>query len=345
MSKYWDIHKILPYNRCFNFINAERSVGKTYTAQKFILGRWFKRGDEFIYIVRTQDEKKKGILGSAFEKVLANEFADKTVECTTEDMFLTFKDDADNTVKEQMGYCIALSEALKIKKRSFPRVKYILFDEYMLEDTQSKSYVNGWNEPDLFLSIYHTVDREQDRVICFFLGNNTSFYNPYHLHDAFRIPNVVKGAIWCSENVLFQWATASEMLKEDKAKSKFLRMIENSKYGQYASKGDYIYDNTEFIGTPDSNALHIFSFIIDGNTYGVWSSKADDFVYITSKYDPSCRVVFVRNLADHNDKTTLTKDKKNPMLVWLGRNFKTGNLRFENMEVKKRSEEFIVSIL
>lgn len=61
-GKYWNIKTYLPYQRNFNFINSERTIGKTYTAQGFFLERAINKGEETIYIVRTQDEKKNGVL-------------------------------------------------------------------------------------------------------------------------------------------------------------------------------------------------------------------------------------------------------------------------------------------
>ena len=85
---HWNIYDILPYQRNFNLINGERSLGKTYTCQMFTLDKCIEKGLEFVYIVRTQDEKKHGVLENAYQKVIANEFKDYTFEFTNEDMFL-----------------------------------------------------------------------------------------------------------------------------------------------------------------------------------------------------------------------------------------------------------------
>lgn len=57
---YWDINKILPYQRNFNLINGERSIGKTYTTQKWVVGKCLEKHQQFVYLVRTQSEKKEG---------------------------------------------------------------------------------------------------------------------------------------------------------------------------------------------------------------------------------------------------------------------------------------------
>lgn len=344
MEKYWDINKILRFNRCFNFINGERSIGKSYTTQKFIVGRAIKRGQEFVYLVRTQDEKKHGILAQAFEKVLISEYKNYNIESNNDEMYLNIETETGKE-RKTLGYCIALSECVKIKKRSFPNVKYLMFDEYMLEKNQAITYVNGWKEPDLFLNIYHTIDREQDKVICFCLGNNTSFYNPYHLHKAFNIPNIHKGEIWKSNNVLFEWATSSKELKDEKNKCKFIEMLNGTDYGTYANDGNYIEDNINFIMQRSKNAYLLFTITYNSITYGVWCDNKIGIVFISDKYNPACKLNFALTLADHTENTFLTKANTSHLLKWLSKQFKLGNVRYENMIIKNRVESGINLLL
>jgi hypothetical protein len=341
MSIYWDINKILPYQRCFNLINGTRSIGKTYTTQKFFIDRGIKKSDEFVYLVRTQDEKKDGIFHTAFEKVLAREFSSNVFEISKDTMGVEDHDGNFRTI----GHCIALTEAIKVKKRSFPNVRWLMFDEYMLEEKQNISYIQGWKEPDIFLSIYHTIDREEDRVICFLLGNNTSFYNPYHMHPAFKIPNVKPGEIWYNENVLFQWAVKSKELEEQKSKSKFLKMINDTAYADYAVRGNYVDDNFSFIEPRSLNATYVFTFTYLDFTFGVWLDRNRGIAYLSDKVDPSCRINFAFTIDDHRENTMLTKDRRNSLLQWLAKNFKLGNVRYETMEIKKRTEPAIALIL
>lgn len=342
---HWNIYDILPYQRNFNLINGERSLGKTYTCQMYTLDKCIKKGLEFIYIVRTQDEKKHGILSNAYQKVITNEFKNYSFDFTNEDMFLCVNHaESDVTEKRQLGYCIALSEAVKIKKRSFPNVKYMIFDEYMLEEKQSTSYVNGWKEPELLLSIYHTIDREEDRVIVFMLGNNTKFHNPYHLHPAFNIPPIKKGGIWLSENVLFQYATGSKKLKEKKNNSKFLRMLNNSEYGKYAKDGNYVFDNFSFVEKMQSNAKYNFTIEYNLNSFGVYISQKHGVIYISDKIDPSCKLKYALTIDDHKENTLLTRSNIS-QLKWLANNYKLGNVRFVSMEVKMKCEKGINLIL
>lgn len=334
--------KVLPFQRHFNFINGERSIGKTYSVLKYCLKKAIeKENNQFIYIVRTQEEKKKGALNKAFAKVWAKEFKDYEFDFDIDMCFLK----TDKKKSKVLGHCIALSEAVKIKKEAFPFVRYMIMDEYMLEDSQSTAYVNGWKEPDLLLSIYHTVDREEDRVICFLLGNNTKFYNPYHMHPAFHIPKINKGEIWTSENVLFWWAVSDDELNEARKGNKFLNMIEGTEYGTYARKGEYADDNNTFIGKRSEKARHVFNIKYLDEYYGVWLDYADGFIYLDKAIDPSCKFNYALTKDDHSENTLLTKGKTCYYITWLSKNYKLGNVKYANAEIRAKLEKGIYLIL
>jgi hypothetical protein len=343
---YWNIKQYLPYQRCFNLINSERSIGKTYTTQGFFLERALEHGEEFVYIVRTQDEKEKGVFGKAFEKVCIKEYQGKNIQFTKEECVLKIEDEDGNTIdSDVLGHCIALSEATKSKKLNFPNVRWLMFDEYILDDKESRGYVTGWNEPDLLLKIYHTIDRERDYVICFLLANNITFYNPYHMHKAFNIPHTEKDKVWFNENVLFHWVSASLELKQKKSKCKFLKMIEGTDYGDYSKEGIYIGDNVNFIGDRTPNSRFVFTLSYKGDNFGVWQDNKIGLIFIDEKCDPSCPLKYALTLSDHTENTLLTKNRNNSLLVWLSTNFKRGNVRYSNMRLKVKCEEAIKLIL
>ena len=341
MSKYLDLNKILPYQRNFNFINGERSIGKSYTIMKFVIKKCLQRGYEFAYIVRTKNQKKSGALGDAFKKVLLNEFNDYRIECTNEDMFNVVENE-DKDEKIQLGYCLALSEKTEIKQKSFPKVKYIIFDEYMLETNNQHEYYKGWKEPDEFLNLYHTIDREEDRVICFLLGNNTSFYNPYHLHPAFNIPFISKGELWTSENVLFYWAIASDELKEQKKKSKFIKMIDKTDYSDYAVKGDYIYDEAKLIESAPKNARLLFTIEINKIQYGFYYLSSLFFITPVIKGNPQIRFVVNRN--DMKEGYYLATKDFSYIKLFISM-FKRSMIRYESMQTKAIIQNEIFKLL
>lgn len=338
-SMYYSISHLYPYGRNFNFVNGVRSIGKTYGTYKDFIGRALKEKCEFVVICRTQEEKKRGYLQKAVSKVIQNEYPQML---TQDEKYLQFNPDMMIAGGRCLGRCIALTEAVKIKKEGFPNIKYGIFDEYAVEeDNTAQRYVNGWDEPDLFLSIYHTIDREEDRVIFFLMGNNISAYNPYHLHKAFRIPYVEHGKIWKSQNVLFENVEITEALRDKKSKCRFLNMIQGTEYGDMADGGMYIYDSDNLIDDiPISDCNPFCTLIYNKQKYGVWRARHKNALLISDKFNPTYRAVYAILPSDVSTDVPLI-ERKHGHAGYIGTAFKLGLLRFSGQEIKKRFTEII----
>lgn len=331
-DKHFTFTHLLPYQRNFILVNSVRSVGKTYGTYAWLIDNWHKTGEEFIAICRTQDEKKDGFIEKGTAKVFAQEFPED------EPKFKQGKIIIDDCV---CAHTIALSEAVKIKKQAYPNVKYMFFDEYCLEEKSTVRYVNGWDEPDLLLNIYHTVDREQDKVICILMANNISAYNPYHMHKAFRIPYTPVGKVWKSENVVFENAAISPKLAEEKADCKFLRMISDTTYGDYAKDGKYAYDNMDLVQEPEKEKCRYWATLYyNSKRYGIWSGKFDSLLYISNSINPTAPDAFGVRPSDVTDRNRLWS-RKYAKCLYFSNIFRAGFVRFETMELKKRFTEII----
>ena len=338
---HWNIYDVLPFQRCFNFINGPRTTGKTYTMLFFFLVQAiYKEDREFIYLCRTKDEKESGIFESTFSKVIREQAKTENIVFTKEECRILYEDGSE----KMLGYCFALSEYKKIKKRAFPKVKYIGMDEYMLEDDgrSKREYVNGWKEPDLFLNIYQSVDRDEDRVICFLLGNNTKFHNPYHMHPAFNIKPVQPGEYYLSENVLFTIVKTSDKLKEIKDNTKFARMINNTEYGRYANNGEYIYDNNNFVEPIKGLTKYKITLRYLGESFGVFQGLETGHIYVSDSVNDECLHIYAFTSADHNIESLLVKN--NPLIKWLGKQYLAGNVRFTSEKVKIKIEPAIIAL-
>lgn len=337
-GKYWNIKDILPYQRHFNFINSIRNMGKSYTTAGFFIERFIKHKEKFILLTRTAKEKEEGALRKWVDKVMFKEYQSIPWTVVGEDMFLT--PEKDKNTWEIMGHCRALSEAIKVKKQSFVNVKWGCMEEYMLEPRHMDLYVKGWNEPDLLLNIYHTIDREEDKFTLFLLGNNTAFYNPYHLHPAFNIPPTPQGEIWKSENVLFQFYQPNEEMIQSKKMNKFLRMVEGTEYGSYAVKGIYVGDKNDFIESRTQKA--IFCFNIRANQFhcGVWCDSNAGLVYLSNKTNIGTGLnLCIAGGLMRNERGV---NKSNNLIKWLSKNYMAGNVMYENAELRIKGEEMIL---
>lgn len=347
---HWNINEILPYQRNFNFLISQRRTGKTYTVQMYTTAKCIENNQQFIYVCRTESELNEGLLQDAYLKVLMKEFPGKEFSIDKKHIYYlepVGEDKKGKTIynKILIGYGIALSSVYKMKKKSFPLVKYIIFDEYTIEFNSKSSYVDGWKEPERFLNLYDTVDRNEDRVICFFMGNTLDFYNPYHIHPVFKLKNVNIGEIWTNKFCLFQRIKPSEKLMEYNKKSKFSQMIEGSQYGKMANEGIYTEDNEDFIASMPAYSQYSMTFSYMGDKYGVWADKINYWIVISNKINPSYKRCYALTPKDHKEDTIYGKKNQVPHIKWLGDQYKQGRVRYENMEIKTKLGEAMVKLL
>lgn len=104
---HWNIYDVLPYQRNFNLINSERSIGKTFTTLFYFIDKCITKKLEFVYITRTKEEKQENALEKAVSKVINLKFPN---------YIFNFNNEYFSLENEVIGRCIALSEAHKIKK-------------------------------------------------------------------------------------------------------------------------------------------------------------------------------------------------------------------------------------
>lgn len=84
------------------------------------------------------------------------------------------------------GYGMTLSTAQDLKSVNFSKVKKIIFDEFIIEEGQKKTYLQ--NEVFIFLNLLETLGRMRD-IQVFLLGNPANIYtNPYFLYFDLSLP-------------------------------------------------------------------------------------------------------------------------------------------------------------
>lgn len=330
--KYWNLSHVLSYQRHFNFINSARKNGKTYTYQCYIIKRAIEKGEQFFYHVRTDKQMQMGVFEKAFEKVIKEQFPEHIIKFDKDACHLC---DEDGKFVRTIGFCRSLGGTAKMKIESFPNVKWGMFDEYMLLPKQFREYVTGWNEPNLLLNQYDTIDRAENRYILFCFGNNTAFYNPYHLHPAFNIPECKEGEIWTSPNVLFQRAKMSDELKKEIEGSTFGGMVRGTTYGDYAIQGEYIGDEPDFIAPRPNRAIFNFCIRYEDELYGVWQGQKDACLYISTKLDKNKLPIYVIG-TPFVRKGELLMKKEYTAAKKIGKKLNASMVFYENMNVKMK---------
>ena len=69
---FYDYNKILSYNVPINILVGERGVGKTYGIKDYVIRRYIKKKEKFLYIRRYENELK-----SVFQKDFFGDIREK----------------------------------------------------------------------------------------------------------------------------------------------------------------------------------------------------------------------------------------------------------------------------
>lgn len=328
---FYDISHVLTYNAYFNFLIGERGVGKTFSAKKFVINKFLKKNEQFIYLRRYKteiDKSKKTFFNDISANFKNHDFENKG------DTFLI-----DN---KPAGYAIPLSTANILKSVCYDNVSTIIFDEFII-DKGCYHYLS--HEVNTFLEFCETVFRLRDNVRVLFLANAITQTNPYFLYFNLN-PNTNSDISLYNDNLILLQIMKNYEYRAKKKQSKFGRLISGTDYSDYAIDNDFLRDNNNFIAKKSGNCNFLFAFIYQSQTFGVWVNYNLGQMFVSSDYDKSSPFIFTTTVQNHKPNTLLLKNaKKYNCWAYLIKQFKIGNVFFESIKIKNIVLELLKIIL
>ena len=324
---FYDINQTLSYNCLFNFIIGSRGCGKTYGAKKRAIKLFLEKGYQFIYLRRYAEELQE-TADTYFDDILNNnEFPEIVIEHRGGVYYIN---------DQIAGYSMALTKAKSYKSIAFPMVYFIIFDEFLIEETGYSRYLK--NEVEAFLGFYMSIDRYRGCTV-FFLANAVTMINPYTLYFNISLPygsNFVRKG-----DILLQLVENKEFI-ESRKQTRFGKLIEGTKFSDYAIDNHFMNDSKTFIMKKTEKSFYYFTFVYKDNKYGVWCDNNEGKIFVSENVDPSYKIVFSLTVDDHTPNTMLLKSSnKHPYLKDFIENYKMGNVYFESQKIKNIVYEVI----
>jgi hypothetical protein len=205
------------------------------------------------------------------------------------------------------------------------------------------------NEVIKFLNLYETIARpgtDHPRVVCFLLANALTVTNPYFMFLNLKMPTKQ------DKNGKYIWRHPTKsILVEDVRNEKFIdakrntefgAIVDGTKYADYSIDNKFLLDDETFIERRSGQARYFFTFIYMGKKYGVWANDEQGLLWVSESIDPSFLLVYTLTLKDHQPNTMFLKTgSKSYQFKKFIENYKLGNVRFENMNVKNITYEVI----
>lgn len=330
---WYDKGALLSHNKIFNMVLSNRGGGKTFNMTCWAISDFLKTGKQCVWVRRYAtelDESEDGIL-------LNNAFFDAVIrEGIFPDVKLEIKGRTGYVNDKPAIFFIPLSTSRRVKSKNFPNVNKIVFDEFIIAKDRM-SYLK--NEVEVFLDLYETVDRLRDETRAVLLANNVTVVNPYFLY--FHIKADMSKRFNVHGEICIEYIVDEEYVAVKK-KTRFGRMVNGTRYGDYAIDNKPLLDSETFLQEKTPRAEFMLAMKYNGNMYGFWVDYRAGLIFVNRQYDPSSYALYCLQRDDHDENMLLIKSlNDNARVKRIVFAFRNGLIRFQDMTVKNQFYEFI----
>lgn len=191
-GEYWNINRVLQSGYRIALIIGGRGVGKTFTVKKETLEDLFFNNCSLIYLrrlgVEIDDLEKTNFIT---KELLEKTFNDRLSDYGTDQKRNVTKFTIDGEIHELkyfgnhlffdgriIVYFTALSRAGRVKSNDYPDVKYLIYDEVIIDKKIMPNARYIRNEFTVLLNFIETVKRERKDFYLFMLSNVGENFNP-----------------------------------------------------------------------------------------------------------------------------------------------------------------------
>lgn len=291
-SKYYNWQKTLSYNADVTIVIASRGRGKTYGLRKQCMNDWLRDESTWVEIVRYKSEL--GPVMDGYYDKLQNEFPGYIFKTQGGKGYIAPEppDVEEGEKKPRIDwklctYFIALTDAQNAKKRTYNKVRRLIFDEAILERRDRfHSYIPS--EYQKLANIVDTTTRERADTEgvhphLYLLGNACDLLNPY-----FEIYGINKqpkfGYHWYrNKTVIIHYEDPGEYANDKLAGTVSGRMTAGTTEGEIAARNSFVLGGSDLIAKKPRYAKYEFGFVMEGKSLGIWADYKNGYYYITDK--------------------------------------------------------------
>lgn len=332
---YYSFNKVLSLNAVLNFVVGGRGLGKTYGAQKMIIKKALRTGEQFMYVRRYREElqaAKETFFAAVTIEFPDYEFRVNGPRAEVTEWIEQWPDETDGEFDKRkrarewsiIGYFQALSVAQQIKSTAFPDVTTIVFDEFIIETGNQVQYLK--DETSAFLNLYNTVDRNQDKTRVIFLANSVSIMNPYFIKWDI-MPDQLGEIGTLSKGFIAYHFPSSAAFATSIYETRFGQFIAGTEYAAYAIGNEFRDAGEALIAQKTANARYRYTLETKNGVFSVWYDRYDGMWYILDRRVGNER--FYTMLASRMDEGKQVVTFSEPVLSLLRQNFNTGRVMFD----------------
>lgn len=354
MSNFYDWHKTLSYDADVTMVIGPRGVGKTFGLRKQCIKDFLKDESRFVEVVRFKAELS-GVADGYFNRLQdLPEFENYMFRTDARYGWIAkippkFEDEKKKIKPDWklITYFIALSDAQRMKKRTFDKVRRIIFDESVLES--SDRYHNYLpNEFGILANLVDTVSRERadtssTRPRVYLLGNACDLSNPYFA--AYNVGTDLKfGYRWYAKKTfLLHYVESGEYGREKLTGTVAGRMMQGTSAAKVAISNEFVGTSSEFVKRKPSRAKFSFGIKCNGKLFGVWVDMQGGLYYVTNNTPNNTEKPIYALTADDNRINYIAARSASKTLSYFKEIYYLNLLRYQSVTIKREFMEHVLT--
>lgn len=180
----------------YTILLGERSNGKSYASKSMVFQHCYNTGRELIVLKRFDLEIKDSMIVNYFSDIPIQAITKGAYTCVDvyrKEIYLSNIDEKTTKIVhgKKIGYVHSLASDEHYKSLSFPKVDYILYEEFISKDAR---YL--YNEPDRLQHYVSTIYRNRSDGKVIMIGNTISRICPFYTEWSLdKIPHQKQGTI------------------------------------------------------------------------------------------------------------------------------------------------------
>ena len=320
---YYNFDKMESFNGIYNMVVAARGNGKTYGRKYKAIRAAIKKGDQFFYLRRFTTELK-GVDTFFNDIAIAFPDWDFRVNAGHFEMAPMSTKGEKKRQWQLIGYYGALTQAANFKSMTFPKVKTIIFDEFIIERGFTQ-YLN--DETRKFTDFFNTIDRTMDKTRVWFLANTVSIDNPYFLkYDI--LPEAGDEFIVKADGFIVCHFVNDDAFKEAVYSTRFGQFIAGTDYAEYAVEGVFRDNHKTHIEDKSPEARYHFTIETRKGSFSVWIDMMAGPLFYLDTFRPKQEVLYTM-LPERVSEERTYISKSDKISRYLQSAWRTGKMYFD----------------
>lgn len=348
MADYYDWGKTLSFDAPFNLVLTARGRGKTYGLRKQCIRDFIKGGWRFVEICRYKTELPTVVAGY-FDRVGNDpEFEGYVFRSEGKFGYIARRpeNDDDKPDWQPLVYFCSLSEQQQLKKRTFDRVRRVIFDEAIL-DINDKNHSYLYREYDQLVNLIDTIARqrpgEDTPVRVYLLGNACDLVNPYF--QAFHIYREPSFGFhrYLGGDVLVHYEDPGEYATGKMQGTLVGRLASVTSEAVVIASNRFAAGGTSLVAKKPAAAKFEYGIKFEDQRFGIWYDWGGGRVYVNRQIPNNAAPVYALTTAD-NDVNLVMAKRTERVLKSFAELYYAGVVRFDTPATRERFTK-ILSLL